>query len=46
MEVLDHATMQVFLQDFYTIIAVPIRCDVNGMPKGSHYDERTTDGIG
>ena len=30
-------TMQVFVRDDCTMIAAPIQCDVDGIPKGSHY---------
>src|SRR6266850_5610073 len=36
-EVLDRVTMQVFVHDPYTMIAAPVQCDVDGIPKGSHY---------
>src|SRR5262245_59160359 len=35
-EVLDRVTMQVFVRDHYTMIAAPVQCDVDGIPKGSH----------
>ncbi len=36
-EVLDRVTMQVFVSDYCTMIAAPVQCDVDGIPKGSHY---------
>jgi hypothetical protein len=30
-------TMQVFVRDHHTMIAAPIQCDVDGIPKGSHF---------
>jgi hypothetical protein len=30
-------TMQVFVRDDCTMIAAPVQCDVDGIPKGSHY---------
>jgi hypothetical protein len=36
-EVLDRVTMQVFVRDHCTMIAAPVQCDVDGIPKGSHY---------
>jgi integrase len=30
-------TMQVFVDDAYTMIAAPVQCDVDGIPKGSHF---------
>ena len=36
-EVLDRVTMQVFIRDNCTVIAAPVQCDVDGIPKGSHY---------
>ena len=29
--------MQVFVRDHFTMIAAPVQCDVDGIPKGSHY---------
>ena len=29
--------MQVFVRDHYSMIAAPVQCDVDGIPKGSHY---------
>jgi hypothetical protein len=37
LEVLDRVTMQVFVRDNCTVIAAPVQCDVDGIPKGSHY---------
>jgi hypothetical protein len=36
-EVLDRVTMHVFVRDHFTMIAAPVQCDVDGVPKGSHY---------
>jgi hypothetical protein len=36
-DVLGRVTMQVFVRDSFTMIAAPVQCDVNGIPKGSHY---------
>jgi hypothetical protein len=36
-EVLDRVTMQVFVRDDCTMVAAPVQCDVDGIPKGSHY---------
>ena len=36
-EVLDRVTMQVFVRWYYTMIAAPVQCDVDGIPKGWHY---------
>src|SRR5215218_8174026 len=36
LEVLDSVTMQVFVGDPCTMIAAPVQCDVDGIPKGSH----------
>jgi hypothetical protein len=30
-------TMYVFVRDHCTMIAAPVQCDVDGIPKGSHY---------
>src|SRR5829696_7648847 len=35
-EVLGRVTMQVFVRDHHTMIAAPVQCDVDGIPKGSH----------
>src|SRR3954466_1258018 len=35
-EVLDRVTMQVFVRGDRTMIAAPVQCDVDGIPKGSH----------
>src|SRR6476646_7838722 len=37
LEVLDRVTMQVFVRQHRTMIAAPVQCDVDGIPKGSHY---------
>jgi hypothetical protein len=29
--------MQVFVREHFTMIAAPVQCDVDGIPKGSHY---------
>jgi hypothetical protein len=29
-------TMQVFVRDHFPMIAAPVQCDVDGIPKGSH----------
>jgi hypothetical protein len=36
-EVLDRVTMQVSVGDDRTMIAAPVQCDVDRIPKGSHY---------
>src|SRR5213080_3333939 len=36
-EVLDRVTMQVFVRGDCTMIAAPVQCDVDGVPKGSHF---------
>src|SRR5262249_1808758 len=36
-EVLDCVTVYVFVRDHHTMIAAPVQCDVDGIPKGSHY---------
>jgi hypothetical protein len=35
-EVLDRVTMQLFVREHFTVIAAPVQCDVDGIPKGSH----------
>src|ERR1700739_2244208 len=35
-EVLDRVTMQVFVREHCTMIAAPVQCDVDGIPKGAH----------
>jgi len=30
-------TMEVFVRRNFTMIAAPVQCDVDGIPKGSHY---------
>src|SRR6266700_4802109 len=37
LEVLDRVTKQVFVREHCTMIAAPVECDVDGIPKGSHY---------
>src|SRR4029453_8266900 len=37
LEVLDRVTKQVFVCEHCTMIAAPIQCDADGIPKGSHY---------
>src|SRR5215470_15680305 len=37
LEVLDRVTMQVFVREHCTMIAAPVQCDVDVIPKGSHY---------
>jgi len=29
--------MQVFVREPFTMIAAPVQCDVDGIPKGSHF---------
>ena len=36
-EVLGRVTMQVFVCQHCTMIAAPVQCDVDGIPKGAHY---------
>ena len=36
-EVFHCVTMQVFVRGNCTMIAAPVQCDVDGIPKGSHY---------
>jgi len=36
-EVLGRVTMQFFVRQYYTMIAAPVQCDVDGIAKGSHY---------
>src|SRR5215207_2312455 len=36
-EILDRVTMQVFVRGNCTMIAAPVQCDVNGIPKESHF---------
>src|SRR2546428_1816608 len=36
-EVLDRVTMQVFVRGHCTMIAAPVQCDVDGIPKRPHY---------
>ena len=35
-EVLGRVTMQVFVREHCAMIAAPVQCDVDGIPKGSH----------
>jgi hypothetical protein len=35
-EVLRRVTMQFFVREHGTVIAAPVQCDVDGIPKGSH----------
>ena len=37
LEVLGRVTMQVFVRDPCTMIAAPVQCDVDGIPKRSHF---------
>src|SRR5207248_5286397 len=37
LEVLDRMTMQVFVREHCTMIAAAVQCDVDGIPKASHY---------
>ena len=37
-DVLGRVTMQVFVRDHRTMIAAPVQCDVDGVPKWSHWD--------
>jgi hypothetical protein len=36
-EVLHRVTMQVFVRGDCTMITAPVQCDVDGVPKGSHF---------
>src|SRR5512143_92899 len=36
-EVVDRVTMHVFVREHGTMIAAPVQCDVDGIPKGAHY---------
>src|SRR6266446_2126366 len=36
-EVFRRVTMYVFVREHFTMIAAPVQCDVDGVPKGSHY---------
>jgi len=36
-DVFDRVTMQVLVRDHFTMIAAPVQCDIDGIPKGSHY---------
>src|SRR5437762_7856420 len=44
-EVLDRVTMQIFVRDHCAMIAAPVQCDVDGIPKGSHYVMTTADDV-
>ncbi|HMH25282.1 MAG TPA: hypothetical protein VK542_01715, partial [Gemmatimonadaceae bacterium] len=44
-DVLGRVTMQLFVGDPFTMIAAPVQCDVDGIPKGSHYVMSTADGL-
>jgi hypothetical protein len=37
LDVPGRVTMQVFVREHFTMIAAPVQCDVDGIPKGSHY---------
>jgi hypothetical protein len=37
LDVLDGVTMQFFVREYCTMITAPVQCDVDGIPKGSHY---------
>src|SRR5574341_1710685 len=36
-DVLDRVSMHVFVRDHDTMIAAPVQCDVDGIPKGSRH---------
>src|SRR6516165_4591761 len=36
-DVLDCVTMQLFVREKCTMIAAPVQCDIDRIPKGSHY---------
>src|SRR5881275_1059775 len=36
-EVLERVTMQVFVREHCTMIAAPVQCDIDVIPKRSHY---------
>ena len=36
-EVLGRVRMQVFLREYCAMIAAPLQCDVDGIPKEPHY---------
>jgi hypothetical protein len=36
-EILDRVTMQVFVRDDCSMVAAPVQCNVDGIPKPSHY---------
>src|SRR5688500_13910747 len=36
-EVLDRVAMQVLVRENCSMIAAPVQCDIDGIPKGSHY---------
>src|SRR6266571_9256346 len=44
-EVLDRVTMQVFVRGDCTMIAAPVQCDVDGVPKGLHFRKSTVDAV-
>jgi hypothetical protein len=35
-DILERVPMQVFVRNHYAVIAAPVQCDVDGVPKGSH----------
>jgi hypothetical protein len=37
--------MQLFVRDYCTVIAAPVQCDVDGIPKGSHYAKSSANGV-
>src|SRR5262249_7874178 len=37
LDVLDRVAKHVFVREHDTMIAAPVQCDVDGIPKGSHY---------
>ena len=44
-EVFDRVSMQVFVRWYYTMIAAAVQCDVDGIPKRSHFAKSTTDEV-
>ena len=44
-DVFHRVTMQVFVRDHLSMIAAPVQCDVDGIPKGAHYVRVTADGV-